>query len=187
MSIFGLSNKTPTARIFPSITKVPPGDIKVQPSQVSSCLKRHLNTGDHCIIFTYLLFLISTQLWFPMPGVQTAFAVASGGSRAVGLILYLMIWSEDSNEWPGISVLLIVPGDLELFEAILLFNLTNAFAIVSARLYCCNCPPSHFSSCSRPPRTCSSPPPEASLPLNSSASRPPCCLPKKKNNSEKIF
>ena len=68
LCIFGLSNKTPTAHIFPSkmITKVPPGDIKVQPSQVSSCLKRHLNTGDHCTIFTYLLFLISTQLWFPI-------------------------------------------------------------------------------------------------------------------------
>ena len=43
-----------------------------------------------------------------------------------------MIWSQDSNEWPGISVLLIVPGDLELFKAIWLFYLTNAFAIGSA-------------------------------------------------------
>ena len=46
-----------------------------------------------------------------------------------------MIWSKDSNEWPGISVSLVVPVDLELFKAILIFNLTNAFAIGSARLY----------------------------------------------------
>ena len=44
-----------------------------------------------------------------------------------------MIWSEDSNEWPGIAVSLVVPVDLELFKAILIFNLTNAFAIGSAR------------------------------------------------------
>jgi hypothetical protein len=69
------------------ITKVPPGHIKVQPSQVSSCLKRHLNTGDHCTIFTYLLVLISTQLWFPMPGVQPAFTVSYGGSRTGGIVL----------------------------------------------------------------------------------------------------
>ena len=65
----------------------------------------------------FLVTLRSSQLKSPpkyppsflMPGVQTAFAV---GSRTVGIVLKLMIWSEDSNEWPGISVLLIVPGDL---------------------------------------------------------------------------
>ena len=57
-----------------------------------------------------------------------------------------MIWSKDSNEWPGISLPLIVPGDLEIFKAISLFNMTNAFAIVSARLgSIANCPPSLFS------------------------------------------
>ena len=44
-----------------------------------------------------------------------------------------MICSKDSNEWPGISVTLIVPCDLEISKAISLFNMTNAFAIVSAR------------------------------------------------------
>ena len=46
------------------ITKGPPGDIKVQPS--------------HYTILTSLSYI---HIWFPMPGVQTAFAVASGGSR----------------------------------------------------------------------------------------------------------
>ena len=46
-----------------------------------------------------------------------------------------MIWSEDSDEWPGISVPLIVPCDLKIFKAIWLFNMTSAFAIVSSRLY----------------------------------------------------
>ena len=49
------------------ITKSPPGDIKVQPSQV-----------NHYTILTSLSYI---HIWFPMPGVQTAFAVASGGSR----------------------------------------------------------------------------------------------------------
>ena len=78
------------------------------------------------------LFLLSTQLWFPMPGVQPDFTVASGGSRTGGIVLLLMNLSKDSNEWPGISVPLIVPCDLKIFKAIWLFNMTNAFAIVSA-------------------------------------------------------
>ena len=51
------------------ITKGPPGDIKVQPSQVS------------CNHYTILTSLSYIHIWFPMPGVQTDFAVASGGSR----------------------------------------------------------------------------------------------------------
>ena len=51
------------------ITKGPPGDIKVQPSQVS------------CNHYTILTSLSYIHIWFPMPGVQTACAVASGGSR----------------------------------------------------------------------------------------------------------
>ena len=50
-----------------------------------------------------------------MPEVQAAFTVAYVGSRTV---LQLMIWSKDSNEWPGISVALIVPGDLEILKPI---------------------------------------------------------------------
>ena len=45
----------------------------------------------------------------------------------------VMIWSKDSNEWSGISLPLIVPCDLEISKAISLFNMRNAFAIVSAR------------------------------------------------------
>ena len=50
-----------------------------------------------------------------MPGVQPDFTVASGGSRTGGIVLLLMNLSKDSNEWPGISVPLMVPGDLEIF------------------------------------------------------------------------
>ena len=44
-------------------SKIITGDIKVRPSQVS------------------------TQLWFPMPGVQPAFTVSYGGSRTGGIVL----------------------------------------------------------------------------------------------------
>ena len=67
-----------------------------------------------------------------MPGLPVAFTLGYGGSRTGGIVLWFIICSEDSNEWSGIAVLLLVPGDLKTFKAIWPFNLTNVFAIGSA-------------------------------------------------------
>ena len=61
-----------------------------------------------------------------MPGVQAAFSIGYERSSTGGIVLKLTIWCKDFKESPGISVPLIVPGDLEIFKAIWLFNLTNS-------------------------------------------------------------
>ena len=61
-----------------------------------------------------------------MPGVQAAFSIGYERSSTGGIVLKLTIWCKDFKETPGISVPLIVPGDLEIFKAIWLFNLPNS-------------------------------------------------------------